>query len=334
MRRVLDINSNSTRFVTDTQRLSDSEVVIFENFKDSLLNEGNYYQSRMSTIDQLAYDKKMVWGREHTQGVVDNLMGLSKKHFKTGEIRVEGPDLDTLCEAYSNQTQIISRIQSYPNDLVDYMKQIFTQMSDMDYSVFMDVVNVWKELVFFTLQPVFISVLGIVNYITHERYLMSGNNLVQLFEFAKHQLTQPLIFQWIDKLPSLTNFTFPTKSILVVSTIVAIPLLYLCYTVAFPTGSPMLEDAQTESKDQIVVKVPKLKKPPSIFPKEMRAWVHQVGSELGSLFGELTSGIGLGYVGTAQENITTRIEESIENSDTTVTLDRNAKTVSVAKKEG
>jgi hypothetical protein len=331
MKRVYDLVTNTTKFVNDRQHLSESEVVIYEEFKSNIIQGGSYGVSRAEILDKIALNGVKTWGREETQLTVDKFGELNQNYFHADQIRISDNDRDVLCDSYSTQSEILQHIQSSPYDLINYMSQVFSQMSSIEYTNLMEITNLWKEFVFFTLQPVFIAVLGIKTYITHEHYLLSGGNLVQLFESAIHKITQPYLYKHFLNLPFISNLiSIPVKSLLAISAVVMVPVLYLCFTTAYPSALPMIEDDKTNSTNKIVGSVPKINKPTLGIPKEMHTWIHNIGGELGALIAEFTSGIGLGYLGTAQENVV----NSIENSDTELVIDKDAKACSIVKKEG
>lgn len=301
MHKVYNLLTQKTKITPSTKVLLDSDMVLYEEFKSNIAGSVNYREARQSVIASLVDARVEKFGQSDTQEVVNKLVKLNNDHFQSHTANLSDQICSDLSDAYltsGSRTSLTSPHQY----LLDFMVQKISKMSDMDYGFLIEITNSWKEFVFFLLQPVFVAVLGVTGYVSQADYLISGNNLTQLFLTAKQKTMKLYVHQL---LPDFTSI--PVKNILLVSTIFITPILYTCYKAIYPSS------AVIGSREYM--KVPKINSPSfkneySKSLKEFGSFIHNLGGEIGDIIAQFTSGLGLGYAGRAQQNIGNLFENS------------------------
>jgi hypothetical protein len=302
MRKVYNLLTNKTSITPHTQILQDNDLVLYEEFKSSMAERRAYSEVREEVIKKLVDIRAEKLGKPNTRSVVDKFTKLNDDYFKSNSSNLSDEICVQLCDTYVyNDITSFTAPHQY---LLDYMTQVISRMEIIDYKFLIEITNSWKELVFFALQPVFIGVLGIKNYVLQVEYLISGNNLTKLFLIAKQKTTKLHIYQL---LPDFTSM--PVKNILAISTIFIAPILYACYKTIYPSV------AMIESKESMKVNIPKINSPSfkneySKSLKEFGSFMHNLGGEIGDIIAQFTSGLGLGYAGRAQQNMGHLFEDS------------------------
>lgn len=294
MRRVYNFITNDSKTIHSKQTVLDSETVLYDEFKNIIIKTKDYSTARQEILEKIVETRAGEIVVQNTRSVVDSFSTLNGKYFESSSSLIS----NDICDILVNNCSIDDSLSSFASlrkNLLDYMTQIISKMSEVDYNFLIDTTNNWKEFIFFTLQPVFIVVLGVKDYVVQVPYLMSGNNLVQLFAHAKNRATQPYIQQL------LSDFTvMPVRTILAVSTIVMIPVLYLCYKAIYPSVvSPV---PMVKSNETVKVSIPKIT-PPSLkdenskpVAKEFGTFLHNLGGSIGDLLAQFTSGICLDLI--------------------------------------
>lgn len=319
MRRVYNMLTNETYVNHSTRMLRDSDVVLHEDFKKELVTGRHFKDVRRDTMSRIIDIRVNETNQVETQLLVNKVKELNVFFDSTGDL-VSDEMSDQLCEEYSMDC-VINQVTSPSAELLSFIKQRIYNIQDIQYELLIELTNRWKELIFFVIQPALISALNVRSYIEHADYLFSGDNLSRLFVTAKYQLTKPYIHQLVSDFTSI-----PARNLLALSTVIMVPVLYLCYKIAYPTPITM----SGSDKDQLRITIPRLN-PPSFNNeysesfKKFGLFVRNLSGEIGSIFGEVTSGMGLGYAGRVQQNMI----DGFENSNTEVKLDVSNRTARI-----
>ena len=190
-------------------------------------------------------------------------------------------------------------------------------MNEFEYQTLLDISLKFKELVLFTLQPLFISLINIHEYVKHMPYFITKDNFYQLLIYCKNQ-TVPHTINIFNDLISV----MPFKTIFAISsTIIITPLI--CYGFySFYNSQPLMIEPLNS------LTIPKIKKPGfnSEYLNLLRELVYNVACEFGSIMSQIPAGITIGGLSTTQE----RLNEAICDVGTTILLDKNNSTIKIS----
>lgn len=331
MMKVYNYFTEDYRFIPNKLKSLDSDLVIYEEFKNTFTETKNYTLSRQSIVTKICEIRRKEVGEVKMIFEKDKFVEVERASFDIRGVHLDGEMTNLLFNSYKDniQTQM-----AQPNDyLIGYLKQNILLMTNTNYEFFVEIATNWKELVFFLLQPGFILAAGVTNFIESAPYLLTGDNLAQLIVKVKYTITQPSIQQLFSNYKLFPNFSSITvKSILAISTIVMVPVLYICYTAL--TTKPTVAVASIKSEGENWTKaIPAVKvTKPSLNVGNSRAFgdfLHNLGGDIGTLVSQFTSGLLLGYY----QNTKEKVEDSIEKSDSEVVIDKEKGTVSIKKTE-
>jgi hypothetical protein len=162
MRRVYNLLTNTTSITSSTQILQGNDLVLYEEFKNIIVEKRNLSEARKDILAKIVDIRANEFGVSNTQLVVNQVGKLNNEYFESNAAHLS----DNICEVFYDAHAIDSvkvSFTSFHKNLLDYMTQIISKMTPIDYELLIEITNSWKELIFFVLQPVFISVLGVNN---------------------------------------------------------------------------------------------------------------------------------------------------------------------------
>lgn len=330
MKRTYNFITNNISYSSNSQVTTSTDLILYEDFSRILIEKQSLSEARKGILVNLVDDRVAELGFDHTQATVTQLGHLNDQYFQSHIDELNSQISEVMCREHTNIYTAGKFVSSPHKHLLDFLAQKIETMLNVDYNLLIEITNSWKAYVFFLLQPAFITALGVENYILHVKYLLTQDNLTQLFIRAKHPTTATDIFKII---PDFTSI--PIKSILIVSaTIIMVPVLYLCYQIAYPSPVALIKSQPASTSNTTTIPVPGVTAPSlgneySDALKRIGTFLHQIGGEMGALFANFTSGVVLGSTGTTQE----KLKEAIKKSDTEITINKENRTISLNKTE-
>lgn len=311
MMRIYNRLLNTTSVQNSTYILNDTDVILYEEFKGIINEQTDYSNARIQMISKITDNSKI------SQEELNEFITLKTTYFESDK-QIDIIELnDSLQNIEFSKPQPILDIQTISIHIKNYLCDILKTMNECEYQTLLDLSLKFKELVLFTLQPLFISVMSLHEYVKHMPYFITNDNFYKLLIYCKNKPQIPSLNMLNDIVSVM-----PFKTIFAISsTIIITPLL--CY------GFYTYYDSQP-----LIVKplnsfnIPKMKRPgfQSEYLNLLRELIFNVSCEFGSIMSQIPAGMTAGGLFVTQE----RIEENICDSGTTISLDRNNNTIEIS----
>lgn len=229
MQTTFNIITGQRKNVPDYTPLNDQELRLNSYFTDKIIELNSYQDARSDVIT------KIVRENDINQVVLDQLSDIKNKHF--GALPSDIQDCNELRENLLNKEIILDCL----NHLSISLNPIVNTMSNQNLDTLISISEQFPYLVYYSLQPAFILVLGIKTFRESIPLLFHKGNFVKLLRYSKTALSS---LTWWDFFP--TRITTVTFGLITVSAI-ATPLLLYWYN-SKNTLQPIIEPEQQKNK--------------------------------------------------------------------------------------
>jgi hypothetical protein len=229
MLRVYNWITNDMRYINSYNSRLDSDLILFEEFKQNLIEKKDFNLTRQYMIERVSEIKEKEVGVNKMIFDKNKFKELESNYFKTDELNLDKEMTDLLLNSCVDG---IKTPIAPPNGiLVYYLKQKIKLMTDIDYSFFIEMISSWKQFVYFLLQPVLLIAEGVENFLESSPYLLSGKNFLNLIEKIKLEILNPesVYLKFYDQVPKpyFTSSLLVDNIWLITSSLIII--LSVCY---------------------------------------------------------------------------------------------------------